>query len=88
MVSSKLFTAHPATVGETYGEHMVMAGSFALKLLLASLACLVHALLPFLFEKTGSRMICQLHDRMVANRRRKPRTDETERSVSPAGTMV
>ena len=88
MVSSKLFTAHPATVGETYGEHMVMAGSFALKVLLASLACLVHALLPFLFEKTGSRMITDLHDRMVANRRRKPLTGDTERSVSPAGTMV
>jgi hypothetical protein len=88
MVSSKLFTAHPATVGETYGEHMVIAGSFALKLLLASLACLIHALLPFLFEKTGSRMITDLHDRMVANRRRKPLTDDTERSVSPAGTMV
>lgn len=88
MVSRKLFTAHPATVGETYGEHMVMAGSFALKLLLASLACLVHALLPFLFEKTGSRMISDLHDRMVANRRRKPLTDDTERSISPAGTMV
>ncbi len=33
-------------------------------------------------------MISQLHDRMVANRRRKPLTDDTERSVSPAGTMV
>ena len=72
MLSSKLFTEHPASVGETYGEHMVMAGSFALRLFLASLACLVHALLPFLFEKTGSCMIDDLHDRMVANRVRKP----------------
>jgi hypothetical protein len=88
MVSSKLFTTHPASVGETYGEHMVMAGSFAVKLLLASLACLVHALLPFLFEKAGSRMISDLHDRMVTNRRRKPLSEDRERSVSPAGTMV
>ena len=66
-----LFTEHPASVNETYGEHMAMAGSFGLRLLLASLACFVHALLPFLFEKTGSRMITELHDRMVMNRIRR-----------------
>ena len=63
-----LFTDHPASIDETYLEHMGMAGSFSLRLLLASLACLVHALLPFLFVKTGSRMISELHDRMVTNR--------------------
>ncbi|MEM7170067.1 MAG: DUF6356 family protein [Pseudomonadota bacterium] len=66
----KLFTDHPASVGESYGQHMAMAGSFGWRLLLASLACFAHALLPFLFEKTGSRAITQLHDRMVANRHR------------------
>jgi hypothetical protein len=71
MVPSKLFTAHPASVGETYGEHLVMATGFSVRLLLASMACLVHALFPFLFEKTGSGMITQLHDRMVTNRVRK-----------------
>ncbi len=64
------FTQHPASVGETYSEHMGMAGAFGLHLLLASLACFVHALLPFLFVKTGSRMITDLHDRMVTNRNR------------------
>jgi hypothetical protein len=39
-------------------------------MMVASLACLVHALLPFLFERTGSRAITQLHDRMVTNRQR------------------
>lgn len=66
----RLFTAHPASVGETYTEHMAMAGSFALRLFLASLACSVHALLPFLFVKTGSGMVTELHDRMVINRMR------------------
>ena len=37
---------------------------------IASLACLVHAVLPFLFVKTGSEAIETLYDRMVANRRR------------------
>ncbi len=66
----RLFTAHPATVSESYGEHFGTASGFAMKLFLASLACAVHAVLPFLFEKTGSRMINELHDRMVRNRAR------------------
>ena len=64
------FTEHPASVGETYGEHMGMACGFATRLLLASLACYVHALLPFLFVKTGSRAITDLHERMVLHRQR------------------
>lgn len=66
-----LFTDHPASVGETYSQHMGMALSFSLRMLLASLACLVHAVLPFLFVKTGSRAIEELHYRMVTNRDRR-----------------
>ncbi|VVE42743.1 capsule biosynthesis protein [Pandoraea cepalis] len=66
----KIFTQHPASVGENYLQHMGSALSFALPLLGACLACLVHALLPFLFEKTGSRIIVRLHERMVTHRDR------------------
>ncbi len=65
-----LFTAHPASVDETYTEHMGVAFGFASRMFLASLACLVHAILPFLFVTTGSAAIVVLHERMVANRRR------------------
>jgi len=65
-----LFCDHPASVDETYTEHMAAAVSFALRLFVASLVCSVHAVLPFLFVKTGSTMIEELHDRMVTNRRR------------------
>jgi len=64
----KLFTQHPATVGETYLEHTGVALSFAFPLFLAGLACLLHAVFPFLFERTGSEMVTVLHDRMVTNR--------------------
>lgn len=80
----RLFTEHPASVDETYGEHMVMAGSFGLRLLFASFACFVHALLPFAFEKTGSRMITHLHDRMVTNRRRTPESAGAAATPAPA----
>jgi len=77
----RLFTEHPASVGESYGEHMAMAGSFALHMFLGSLACLLHALLPFLFVKTGSSIIQDLHGRMVTNRQRKPVPNASESSV-------
>jgi hypothetical protein len=64
------FTDHPASVGETYWQHLGSAWGFAWRMMLASLACLIHALLPFLFEKTGSRAITRLYDRMVVNRHR------------------
>lgn len=63
-----IFTAHPASVNETYFEHMGVALSFSAKLIFAGSVCLVHALLPFLFEKTGSRQVEALHRTMVTNR--------------------
>ena len=66
----RLFTEHPASVDETYGEHLAVATSFGARMVLAGLACLVHAVLPFLFVKTGSAAITELHERMVAKRRR------------------
>lgn len=65
------FRAHPATVGETYVEHFGMASSFGFTLLRAGLACLVHAVFPFLFTTTGRRAIEDLHRRMVTHRDRR-----------------
>ena len=67
----KLFTDHPASVGENYLEHLMTALSFSGELLVASLACLVHALLPFLFVKAGSQRITCLHEKMVSHRDRR-----------------
>ena len=58
-----LFIAHPASVDETYFEHMRFAGGFAVTLLAAAGAAFVHAILPFCFEKTASRMIARLYER-------------------------
>jgi hypothetical protein len=67
------FREHPASVGETYVEHLGVATSFGLALLKAGLASLVHALFPFLFVTTGSLAIEELHRRMVTNRGRRTR---------------
>jgi hypothetical protein len=73
MSMKRLFTEHPASVGESYTEHMAMAGGFGGRMVVAGLACLVHAVLPFLFVRTGSAAIDELHGRMVANRVRADR---------------
>ena len=63
-----LFRKHPTSVGETYLEHLGVASWFGLRMLVAGTACLMHGLFPFLFVKTGSTTITELHDRMVTNR--------------------
>ena len=64
----RLFTEHPASVEETYLEHMGMALGFSRSLIWAAFVTLVHAFLPFLFESTGSNKINELHHRMVTHR--------------------
>ncbi len=62
------FTNHLSSVGESYFQHMRHALSFSGMMAVGTLCCLVHALLPFLFEKTGSQIISNLYDRMLVNR--------------------
>ena len=78
MTTRRLFTDHPDSVGESYAEHLLTAAGFGTRMVLTGCACLIHALLPFLFVKTGSRQIAALYDRMVANRRRNPLTGELD----------
>ncbi|MEZ5590184.1 MAG: DUF6356 family protein [Gammaproteobacteria bacterium] len=68
----QLFTAHPASVNETYFEHMAVALGFFARFVLGATVLLVHAFLPFLFCRSGSRIINDLHQRMIHQRRRNP----------------
>lgn len=65
MSLKRLFTEHPSMVGETYGEHMRTALSFARPLAWASGAALVHAFLPFLCTTTASDTVKGLYARMT-----------------------
>jgi uncharacterized protein DUF6356 len=67
-VFTRLFLDHPRSVGESYLEHQRHAFGFGISLLGAALACLVHAVVPGLFVRTGSQAITRLHDRMVTHR--------------------
>ena len=63
----RLFVEHPASVGETYLEHLRFATKIGTTMLRGGLATLVHGILPFLFVTTGSRLVftlaVQINDR-------------------------
>ena len=60
---ARLFRDHPASVDETYFEHMAFAGKFSGKLFLAAGMALIHSFLPFLFEKSASGIVRELYER-------------------------
>jgi len=70
----KAFTDHPATVGESYLEHLRTALGFSLTMIRSAFCCGIHAFLPFLFVKTGSSAIDDLYRRMVRQRSKLPGT--------------
>ena len=66
----RLFTDHPASVNETYGQHFAAAMGFGLRMIWGGLVCLVHAFIPGVCCTKGSEMIGELHDQMIKNRKR------------------
>ena len=67
------FAEHPRSVGESYTEHFRAAARFGLALVSGGLACLVHALVPALFERTGSRTVKRPYSEMSVRQPGMPR---------------
>lgn len=61
----RIFVDHPKSVDQTYIQHMCVAGWFFSRLLAASCAALIHAMIPCLFEKTAGRMIEEMYVRIT-----------------------
>jgi Family of unknown function (DUF6356) len=55
------FTSHPASVGETYGEHCVFAFAFGVRMVVGGAAAMIHAVFPFLCVTTASRTLDELN---------------------------
>lgn len=79
----RAFTEHPASVGESYGAHLAQASSFGFAMIAGGFACLIHGLFPFLFVKSGSRCIEDLHRRMVTHRDRSKAAQDDGASPAP-----
>lgn len=58
------FTKHPREVGMNYLQHFAFAFYVVFRLLLAVLACCIHAFFPFLFTTTASTIIRGLNARI------------------------
>ena len=56
------FIEHPASVGETYLEHLYRALKVAWRLIGASAACVIHALVPALFTTRVSDTVSGIYD--------------------------
>ena len=64
----RLFLDHPGSLEESYFEHQRKALTFAGWMLLASVACVVHGVVPGICGMTAGRILFRLHDRMLINR--------------------
>ena len=69
------FTKHPNEVGETYLEHMKIALSTAIKIQLVVLIIAIHAIFPFLFEKTGGDEIEKINKDLQHRRNNERKLD-------------
>jgi hypothetical protein len=67
-----MFMAHPEALNESYGQHMGHAMSYAGRLFVAAFCAFVHGLFPFLFEKTASNAIREMHGEMTARGATRP----------------
>jgi hypothetical protein len=79
-----LFKAHPATVGETYWQHLRFATRTGMAMIAGGGACFVHGFLPFLFMTTGSRTIRRLAQRFTT---RGPATASPSAASDSAGSL-
>jgi hypothetical protein len=64
----RLFLDHPESVGESYVQHLGVAGRFGLTMVAGGIACTIHAVLPAMFPAAGSSTVAKLHAQMVAKR--------------------
>lgn len=71
------FFKHPHDVGQTYLQHFATAIEFGSTMIAAGAACVIHAFLPRVFERTASDAVNTLHARMVLRRtiQAAPRTE-------------
>ena len=77
-----LLTDHLDEVGESYFKHMAKAMGFAVKMLSVAAICLVHAVAPFLFVRTGSDRVRRLAD-IMDKRQQQVGDQTTEQHPSP-----
>ena len=65
---ARLFTDHPASVGESYVQHFGVATRFGARMIVGGVGAVLHGFVPALCKTSGSRTVGALHAEMVAKR--------------------
>ncbi len=60
----KIFIQHPIDVGETYLQHFLHASYYGIRIVLAGIICLVHALIPGILTFTASSRIRVINEEL------------------------
>ncbi len=63
-----IFTEHPHSVNETYGQHFCAAFKFGAQMMIGGVACVLHAIFPFIFQQTGSNYLFKIMQEFIARR--------------------
>ena len=64
----RLLLSHPRTVGESYVEHAGIAGRFGATMVVGGVKCLVHAVVPAVFERSASDCVARLNGELTRRR--------------------
>jgi hypothetical protein len=72
------FLTHPASVGETYWQHLRFAARFGARMTWGGLAALLHSVFPFVCVTTASRINDDLVRMRAAARGRTVRVVDVE----------
>lgn len=72
------FTDHPASVGESYGQHFGVATKFGVTMILGGVGAILHGVFPWMFETTGSRTVQTLYHQITGRGPAQHGADEWE----------
>ncbi|HJP69839.1 MAG TPA: DUF6356 family protein [Sphingomicrobium sp.] len=62
--ADRLFLDHPRSLGMTWAGHAIGAVRIGAQLVIAGLACLVHAIVPGVFTETAGRTVTDMYGHM------------------------
>jgi hypothetical protein len=64
----RLMLAHPRAVGETYFEHAGIASRFGGTMILGGIKCVLHAVVPAVFDRAASDCVTKLNGELTRRR--------------------
>ncbi len=62
--ADRLFLDHPRSLGMSWAGHAIGAIRIGAQLVVAGLACLVHAIVPGVFTETAGRTVTDMYGHM------------------------